>query len=133
MKVSNEKELGIALEQNQDSIEIEGDLSKKVIKIKATGKVAWGIAIGCMSVVIPCVISTVISADAATPVTAPAATFCIAPATAALGGVSTAFSAASIAAGAASIGGINAGISSLNKLRRYKLINENNKVILKRK
>ena len=36
MKVSNEKELGIALEQNQDSIEIEGDLSKKVIKIKVT-------------------------------------------------------------------------------------------------
>lgn len=40
MKVNNEKELGKALHDEEDSIEIEGDLSNKVIRIKATGKVA---------------------------------------------------------------------------------------------
>ena len=30
---------------NEDTIEIEGDLSKKAIRIKATGKVAWVVAI----------------------------------------------------------------------------------------
>ena len=36
MKIKTEKELGEALKNDQDRIEIEGDLSRKVIKIKAT-------------------------------------------------------------------------------------------------
>ena len=36
MKIRAEKELGEALKNDQDRIEIEGDLAKKVIRIKAT-------------------------------------------------------------------------------------------------
>ena len=38
MLVTNEKELGKALNDNVDEIEIEADFRKKVIKIKAKGK-----------------------------------------------------------------------------------------------
>ena len=34
----------------QDTIEIEGDLVRRVIKIKATGKVAWGVCIGALGI-----------------------------------------------------------------------------------
>ena len=40
MKVNNEKELGVAVYNKEDTIEIEGNLATKVIKIKAKGKVA---------------------------------------------------------------------------------------------
>lgn len=38
-----EKELAEAIKNNEDTICIEGDLKDKVIRIKATGKVAWGV------------------------------------------------------------------------------------------
>ena len=38
--ITSEKEPGQALKSKRDIIEIEGDLSKKVIKIKETGAVA---------------------------------------------------------------------------------------------
>lgn len=44
MAISNEKDLGEAVNNEQDTIEIEGDLGKKVLRIKATGKVAWLVA-----------------------------------------------------------------------------------------
>jgi len=43
MLVTNEKELGEAIKNGQDYIEVEGDLVNKVFKIKASGKVVWGI------------------------------------------------------------------------------------------
>ena len=45
MAITTEEELGDALNNGQDTIEIEGDLSKKVFKIKSTGKIAWFFAI----------------------------------------------------------------------------------------
>jgi len=42
MTVTNEKELGEAIKNGQDYIEVEGDLVKKVFKCKANGKVVWG-------------------------------------------------------------------------------------------
>ena len=38
MSISTEKELGDALKNNQDSIEIEGDLSKKLSELKQPGR-----------------------------------------------------------------------------------------------
>ncbi|GLH57292.1 hypothetical protein [Helicobacter ailurogastricus] len=49
MQVSNEKELAEAIENGENSIEIVGDFSKKIVKIKATGDVAWGIAIAAIA------------------------------------------------------------------------------------
>lgn len=51
-KVTTSKELGVALKEERDEIEIDGDLKKKVIRIKATGKVAWVIAFGAITVAV---------------------------------------------------------------------------------
>ena len=58
MKIRAEKELGEALKNDQDRIEIEGDLAKKVIRIKATGKIAWAIAAGAIAVAVIAVLAT---------------------------------------------------------------------------
>ena len=50
MAIINEKDLSEALKNDKDTIEIEGDLADKVIRIKATGSVAWAIAIGSIAV-----------------------------------------------------------------------------------
>lgn len=51
-KVSSSKELGKALKEEKDEIEIVGDLKTKVVRIKATGKVAWVIAFGAITVAV---------------------------------------------------------------------------------
>ena len=136
MKVKDEKELGKALHDGENSIEIESDLAKKVIKIKATGNVAWGVLIASIVVAIPLVIATVASAGAATPVTAPGLLGVMGTSIATLG-VGTCFSAVSIAAGGAiaagGVGAVSAGVAALNKLRDYKLIRNGEKVTLRKK
>ena len=52
MTTNNAAELGKAIERKENEITIEGDLAKKVIKIKATGNVAWAIAGGAIVVAI---------------------------------------------------------------------------------
>ena len=136
MKVNNEKELGKALHEEKDSIEIEGDLAKKVIRIKATGKVAWGVLIGSLAVAIPLVIVTVGSGGTATPATAPAIMGLMGPSIATLG-VGTTYSAVSIAAGAAIAAGgasaIPAAVAALSKLRKYKMTKNTNGITLSRR
>lgn len=136
MKVNNEKELGKALHDGVDSIEIEGDLSNKVIKIKATNKVAWGVLIGFMAIAIPLAYATVVSAGTASIITVPALVGVMAPSIATLG-VGATFSAVSIAAGASFAAGgvskISAGVAGLRKLRQYKITKNGNGIILKRK
>ena len=118
-----EKELGEALKREEDTITIEGDLVKKVIKIHGTGKPAWGLAIGAIGVA---VVSVVATAGTSTPATGSAALISGGAAATVLG-VPTAVSAVSIAVAAG-------GVGALNKLRDYNLTKINdNKVILKRK
>lgn len=50
MTTNNAQELGRAIESNQNEITVEGDLAKKIIRIKATGKVAWVIAGGAVAI-----------------------------------------------------------------------------------
>ena len=107
MKIRTEKELGKALKNGQDQIEIEGDLCKKVIKIKATGKVAWIVAAGAIAVAVVAVMATPVTGGASN-----AAHLIVAPAAVATLGVSVTSSAIAIAVAAGGIGG-------LNKLRRY--------------
>jgi hypothetical protein len=49
MSVQTITDLVEAVVQKQSTIEITGDLSKGIIKIKATGDVAWVIAIGALA------------------------------------------------------------------------------------
>lgn len=46
MKATTEKELAEAIESGASSIEIYGDLARHIIGIKATGQVAWLVAVG---------------------------------------------------------------------------------------
>lgn len=52
MTITDEKELGKALQDGIDSIEIEGNLKDKVLRIKASGKVAWVIALGAIAIAV---------------------------------------------------------------------------------
>ena len=52
VSVNDSKGLGKALKDNEGEIIIEGDLKNKVLRIKATGKVAWAVAIGAIGVAV---------------------------------------------------------------------------------
>jgi small-conductance mechanosensitive channel len=109
-KVNNEKELGKAVNNQADSIEITGDLAKKVIRIKATGKIAWIIAIGAIALVA----AIFLASPATSGVIAPAGIAALTPAVGVLG-LDAAKAAVFIAVG----GG---GVSVLKSLRKYILV-----------
>jgi hypothetical protein len=50
--VRTEKEFADALNNDAETIEIEGDLANKIIKIRATGKVAWLVAFGAIGIAV---------------------------------------------------------------------------------
>ncbi|WP_120955757.1 hypothetical protein [Helicobacter mehlei] len=118
MQVSNEKELAEAIENGENSIEIVGDFSKKIVKIKATGDVAWGIAIAAIA-------AAVAMAIASGGLAAPASLFTAAGAVGILGTGPT-ISAVTIAVAAG-------GVGVLNKLRGYNLkkISDNHVILTK--
>ena len=124
MTIRTEKELADAINNGEDTIEIEGDLKSKTLKIKATGKVAWAIAIGAIGIAI-LGITYPIPEPATQTATKGMAAFTAAGATAILGvGATTAAISIAIAAG---------GVGVLNKLRSYKIIENNeNKLVLKK-
>lgn len=130
MLVSNEKELGQAIKEGQDTIEIEADLARKVVKIKSTGKVAWGVVIGGVAILATCgvvAITTAVPSGGTGPVASaflslPAAT----PVIAVLG-----IPATISAVGIAVAGG---GVAALKKLKKYHMEElSNGKVILHKK
>lgn len=125
-EMTEEKELGKALKNNQDYIEIEGKLCEKVIKIKGIGKVAWGVCAGAIAIAIIGVVSSAGTAGAATPISALVAAPGLTGTVGILGVPTTATAIAIAAAGG--------GVGSLNKLRKYDLERvSKSKVILHRK
>ncbi|WP_332408392.1 hypothetical protein [Vibrio metschnikovii] len=119
MTISNEADLGEALKREQDTIEIEGDLKNKVLKIKATGKVAWAVAIGAIGIAVAVLIA---SGGTGAPVSG-----IIGGGAVAVLGLPTAISAISIAVAAG-------GVGALNSLRSYEIADQSNdRLILKRK
>lgn len=126
MSVTTEKELADAVNRNEDTIVIEGDLAKKTIRIKATGTVAWAVAIDSICIVFYGVIATVGTGGVATPVAGFAAVAGSGGALSVLGAAATS-AAISMAVSVRSL-------SVLKKLRgNYKIVSESdNKVTLKR-
>lgn len=125
MTITTNAELGEALKNNKDYIEIEGDLAKNIITIKATGSVAWVIAFGAITVA---VVGILAIPPAAPPLAVAklAATTTAIPAVSILG-ISATISAISIAVAVGSV-------SALNKLRDYRLEKiSNTRVILHKK
>ena len=115
------EELGKFIKEDAETIEIEGDLRKKVLRIKATGKVAWAIAVGAISVAIISIISAPATGGgslAANAITVPVAT-------ATLG--------ASCATTAVAIGVAGGGVAALNKLRNYKIVSDSNDILIIRR
>ena len=51
-RVKTEKEFADAINRGDDTIEIEGDMARKTIRIRATGNVAWAVAIGALGIAI---------------------------------------------------------------------------------
>lgn len=136
MTVTTEKELGNAIHNEVDMIEIEGDLSKKVIKIKATGKIAWTACIGSLTVAIIATVAAMVP-DPAEPVEVGVAATSYAFSAATLGtATSAAIStgiAGAIASGATGVALGSAAIGILNKLRQYKITEKSDtRVVLKR-
>lgn len=115
-KATTAEELAQALNDNEEYIDIEFDLSKKVLRIKAAGKVAWAIAIAAIGIAVYAAITTL-----------------------GTGGTTVAFTGSAIAASsgaAVSILGLSATTMAINlaiaarstniltKLRKYKVIEE---------
>ena len=124
--MTTEKELGKALKEGQDTIEIEFDLCKKVIKIKAIGIVSWGICIASITIAVSCAVVAVSTAGTTAVPDALIATPAMAPLASVLG-LPTAISAVAIAVA----GG---GVGALNKLRNYRLERvSDEKIILHKK
>lgn len=123
MVVKNEKELGKAIKNGENTIEIEVEkLGKKVIRIKATGKVAWGVCAAALAVAIASAIATAGTAGASSIATVPTALIGTGTAAATLG--------ADVAASAVLIGAAGGGIGTLNKLRNYDLEKVGNKKVI---
>ena len=125
---TTEKELAGAIKNKADEIIIEGDLRNHVLRIKATGKVAWAVCAVALAAAITFYIAVPGATVVATPVGGGA--FFV-------GGV-TMSAAAATALGSAivpavSIGVFAGGIGALNALRdKYKIV-EKNKTQLKLK
>lgn len=113
-KVRTERELGEALKAGEDRIEIEGDLARKTIKLRATGKIAWAIAFGAIGIAAFSAYATVGTGGAAAPVSGATAALSGSAAVGILGGPVT-VSAVSIAIAAG-------GVGALTRLREYKEI-----------
>lgn len=121
VNVNDTKGLGKALKDNKDEIIIEGDLKNKVLRIKATGKVAWAIAIGAIGVAVVAILLTIETGG-----TSSIAAAAVAPAAVSVLGVETTIAAIGIAV-------VAGGVGALNKLRKYKIVeNDDKKLILKK-
>ena len=107
MKAMTEKELAEAIESGANSIEIYGDLARHTIGIKATGQVAWLVAIGAIGVAVASLMGSPATAGVS-------AGFAAASAAGAVGilGAATTATAISIAVAAG-------GVGVLNRLRDY--------------
>ena len=129
-KIQTEKELGEALKNGEETIEITGDLLKKTIKLRATGNVAWAIAFAAIGIAVYATIAAIPTAAVTAGTGAlPLGTagLIAAPIAAGLLGGSTTLSAILIAVAAG-------GVGVLTRLRGYKEISRTkNSLILKRK
>lgn len=125
--MTDAKDLGKAIKREQSTIEVEGDLAKHVIRIKATGAVAWGVCITAMAIVV----ASIVTAPATAPETAGASLVLslmpTIPVVTTTLGMGTTIAAITIAVA----GG---GVGILNELRDYDMKKiSNSKVILIRK
>lgn len=121
VKCTTRKELGKAIKNGANYIEIYGDLKNQTVHIMVTGKAAWGVCIGALGAAIVFYLET------------PAATVATTPA----GGAATSVAATVLGAAATTavtIGVAAGGVGALNTLRnKYTIIEKNEEYIVLRK
>lgn len=121
-RVKTAEELGEALKNGEDTIEIEGSLKDTTLRIRATGKVAWAIAIAAIGIAVYAALAAIPTGG-----TTAVATVGFASAAAGILGLSVTTSAIAIAVAAG-------GVGALTSLRNYKEVERtDNLLILKRK
>ena len=126
MKVKTEEELVKAVNNNENYIEIEGDLSNKVFRIKAVGSVPWIVAIGSIVVATVAVISL-------PKISQPKAGFMASGIGAATAGGAVAILGLAATTSAIKIAVAGGAIGVLKKLRNYKMEKiSDTKLILKK-
>ena len=121
--VHNVKDLVNAILNGEIEFEIVGPLKEVVIRIKAKGAVAWGVAIGAIGIAVVAVLASPTTAGISGAVGGTAA---FAATATALGGTSIATSAIGIAVAAG-------GVSVLNKLREYDIKEQGTEHVILRK
>ena len=137
--VKTAKELGLAIKSNEEYIYVEGDLKNKVIRIKATGKIAWALAAGSLAAAITCYLAIPATTTVSTTVAGPAGTIVgsAIPFTGSAVASTVVASALGIKATAVAIGiGVACGgVGGVISLRdKYKIESKSDKgIILKRK
>lgn len=120
------KELGEAVKRGDDILEIEGDVKNAVIRIRATGKVAWMVAVGAIAIGITAILATAGTGGLSAPLSTAGLVVAAPAATAILGGAAT-YSAIIVAVTAG-------GVWALNSLRNYEEIyRSEDKLILKKR
>ncbi|CAD6548634.1 hypothetical protein LMG27952_04760 [Paraburkholderia hiiakae] len=121
MAIGTNKDLADALKRGDDYIEVEGDLATKVVRIRATGKVAWAIAIAAIAIVVVATIAAI-----ATGGTSEVAAVAAAPAALAVLGGPTTYAAIAVAVAAG-------GVGALTSLREYKEVSHSNGLLILKK
>ena len=122
------KELSEAIIEETDMIEVEGDLSNKIVRIKVTGKVAWGVCAAALTAAIGFAIAA--GATAAVP---PVGGAHLVGFTAAMGTSASILGSAAVPA--LTIGICAGGIGALTALRnRYSIVKKaKGSIVLKKK
>ncbi len=119
MAITTEKQLGQALKDEKDEIVIEGDLTKKVVRIRATGKIAWMVAIAAIAIAVGVLIASGGTGAPASGLVGVGAVSVL--------GLPAALSAIGIAVAAG-------GVGVLNSLRKYKEVSrDGDRIVLKRR
>jgi hypothetical protein len=126
MKVTTEAQLAEAIRNREDFIEVEGNLKNMSLKIRATGKVVWGIVSGLFLLLL----AVILAAPVGGPVGVAAAAV---PAGAAGAGLVAILGAAATASAVKMIRAFG-GVEVLEKLREYEQIpSDGENLLLRRK
>lgn len=120
-RVKTEKEFADSLKRGDDTIEIEGDLARKTIRIRATGNVAWVIAFGAIGIAVVGIMTAVPTGGGSAAVSGVAAAGAVGILGA--GATSTAIAIA-VAAG---------GVGALAKMRNYTEVSRSDGLLVLRR
>lgn len=132
--VQTSSELGKAIKRKESKIVVEGDIVKKVIRIKITGPIAWGVAFAAIGSAVYLYLSTPATSAASTPIGGTGGVISFGAASGAAGAATTILGirATTVAVG---IGLAAGGVGAVTALRdKYTIVEKSKRrIVLKRK